>query len=213
MLRKALRILVWTALVCAVLVGLGYLMLEPWTVPSDDPQLAVSIEPSLSAGDVVLVARTKGASDSALVRCADPDAPGRFVVGRVVAHAGEHVEVTGGVLTVDGKGFSASIACDPPTVHLRNPTTQEDEELNCSEEELGGYHPILRRASGTPEKEKDARAEVEVGKAYLLSDNRVMHLDSRELGSVQTSSCQRVVLRLWGAGGWLDAKKRLTVLW
>jgi hypothetical protein len=46
-----------------------------------------------------------------------------------------------------------------------------------------------------------------------LSDNRAMHLDSRDYLGVQPSTCQRVTLRLWGAAGWFDAKKRLTVLW
>lgn len=211
MLRKVLRVLLWVAVACSILGGLGYLVLEPWTVPGDDPQFAVSIEPTMSTGDVVLVTRSTGASDGALVRCTDPDAPGRFVVGRVVAHGGDHVEVVGGVVTVNGKSSPASIACEPPTVHLVNPATQEDKELNCSVEELAGYHPILRDVSGKPE--RDQRLDVDPGKVYLLSDDRALHLDSRDYLAVPTATCQRVVLRLWGTAGWLDARKRLTVLW
>jgi len=211
MLRKVLRVLFWTVIACAVIAGLAYIFCEPWTIPADDAQLSASIEPTLSSGDVLLVARTTGASDAALVRCADPDAPGRFVIGRVVAHGGQHVEIVSGALTVDGKGFPASVACEPPTVHLKNPVSQEDEELSCSMEEFAGYHPILRATKATTQ--RDSKTDVESGKVYLLSDNRVMHQDSRDYLAVHASSCQRVVLRLWGAGGWLDTKKRLTVLW
>jgi signal peptidase I len=211
MWRKAVRLLLWIAVGCAVLCGVGYLVFEPWTVPGDDPVFAASIEPALSVGDVLLVTRTKGASDGTLVRCVDPDAAGRFVVGRVAGHAGDTVELTSGVLVVNGKASTASVACDPPTVRLRNPTTLEDEELSCMLEDFGGaLHPILR---ATKSPGRDIKTDVAPGKVYLLSDNRVIHLDSRDYTGVQPATCQRVVLRLWGAQGWLDTHKRLTVLW
>ena len=204
--------LLWALGACALLGGLLYLVVDPWTVPSDDPQLAASIAPTLSVADLVLVARSTGASDAALVRCADPDAPGRFVIGRVVAHAGEHLELVGGALTIDGKAVAASVTCDPSRVHIVDPKTQEEQELSCNLEELGGYHSILRNAD--PSKaDPDVKADVEAGRVYLLSDNRVMHLDSRDFKTVLASSCQRIVLRLWSSAGWLDAKNRLTVLW
>lgn len=211
MWRKGLRLLVWTAIVCAVFCGLVYLVLEPWAVPGDNPQFVVSVEPTLSAGDVVLVTRSTGASDGALVRCADPDAAGRYVVGRVVAHGGDVVEFTGGTLLVNGKVASASGACDPPTMQLKNPSPPyEDVELSCALEDLGGgFHGMLRDKSPGP----DSKVTVDPGKVYLVSDNRGMHLDSRDFTTLQPAACQRIALRLWGANGWLDAKKRLTILW
>jgi len=212
MWRKALRVLVWTVIVVAALCGLAYVFVEPWTVPGDDPHLAVSIEPTLSVGDVLLVTRGTGASDGALVRCADPDAAGRFVVGRVVGHSGDLVELTSGALIVNGKASTASVACDTPVVHLRDPTTQEDEDLTCMLEDFGGgLHAMLR--SSKTDAGRDLKVEVEPGKAYLLSDNRAMHLDSRDFMGVVPSTCQRIVGRLSGAAGWFDAHKRLTVLW
>jgi signal peptidase I len=210
MWRKAVRFLLWSVGVFAVFCGIVYLAFDPWTIPGDDAQFAVSVEPALSVADVVLVARTKGASDGALVRCLDPDAASRFVVGRVVAHGGDVVEFTGGTLFVNGKVASTSLACEPATVHLKNPATQEDEELTCMLEDLGGaLHPILREGKGA----HDSKTTVEPGKAYVVSDNRLMHLDSRDFASVDPSTCQRIVYRLWGASGWLDRKKRLTILW
>jgi signal peptidase I len=204
-------VLFWVAVVCAALVGGVLIFFEPWTVPADDAQLGASIEPTLSVGDVILVTRGSGASDGALVRCADPDAAGRYVVARVVAHTGDTVEFSNGLMLLNGKTPSASAACDPAIVRIKNPANQEDEELACSLEDLGGgLHPALRAQKGAT---RDSKAEVEPGKVYLVSDNRVMHLDSREVGMVAPSSCHHVALRLWSSAGWSDSKKRLTVLW
>ncbi len=211
MWRKALRALIWIAIICAVLVGVVAIFVEPWTVPGDDPQFAVSIEPTLSTGDYVLVTRSSGAADGALVRCADPDAPGRFVVGRVIGSGADVIEFANGTLLVNGKTPSSSVACEPPIVHLQNPGTQNDEELSCYMEEFAGSsHPTLR---STKNASKDSKAEVEPTKVFLVSDDRPIHLDSRDFNTVPAASCHRIVFRLWSTGGWGDAKKRLTVLW
>ena len=211
MWRKVVRALLWIALVCGVLAGVVSIFFQTWTVPGDDPQLAVSIEPALSVGDLVLVTRSRGASDGALVRCADPDAPGRFVVGRVIGHGGDDVQFVSGTMLVDGQTPSASVACEPPTVHLRNPATQEDVELGCQLEEFAGTtHPVLRPGQTA---DRDVKAKVDPGKVYLVSDDRALHLDSRDFGQIAPATCQRVAFRFWGLGGWGDAKKRLTVLW
>ncbi len=211
--RRAVRPLFWIALVCGVLVGVVFVFFETWTVPGDDPQFAVSIEPTLSAGDFLLVSRSAGGTgDGALVRCTDPDAPARFVAGRVVGQNNDAVEFNGGVLLVNSKAPSSSVACDQAVVHLKNPATQEDEELGCFLEELGGStHAALRLQKNLAG--RDSKAEVETGKVFLASDNRPMHLDSRDFNTVVPGSCHRIVGRLWSANGWLDTKKRLTVLW
>jgi hypothetical protein len=46
-----------------------------------------------------------------------------------------------------------------------------------------------------------------------MSDNRVMHLDSRDYGQVQAQACQRIGFRLWSAAGWWDAKHRFNIVW
>ena len=211
MWRKALRVLLWIAVVCGALVGIGAIFFQGWTVPSDDPQLAVSIEPTMSAGDVLLVTRSTGASDGALVRCADPDAPGRFVVGRVIGHAGDAIEFSSGTMLVNGSTPSSSVACEPAVVHLRNPATQEDQGLDCLLEEFAGStHPALRSSKTA---DRDVKTTVEPGKVYLVNDDRVLHEDSRDFGAIAPATCQRIVFRLWSAIGWGDAKKRLSVLW
>jgi signal peptidase I len=210
--RRALRLFIWIALVCGVLVGVLFIFFEAWTVPGDDAQFGVSIEPTMSVGDIVLVSRSSGGGDGALVRCTDPDSVGRFVVGRIVGEPGDTVEFSSGTLLVNNKTPTASAACDPPVYHLKNPANQEEEELSCSLEELGGStHSALRSAKVIPGKE--SKVEVEAGKVYLVSDNRALHLDSRDFNMVSPSTCHRIALRLWGLTGWTDAKRRLTVLW
>lgn len=211
MWRKAVRALIWIAIICAALVGALLIFFEPWTIPGDDPQLAVSIEPTMSSGDYVLVMRSSGASDGALVRCTDPDAAGRFVVGRVMGSGGDVIEFSNGSVLVNGKLPSSSVACDPAVVKLRNPGTQEEQDLSCYLEDFAGStHPALRSSNGSP---RDSRAEVEATKVFLVSDDRPMHLDSRDFNTVLAASCHRIAYRLWSSGGWNDAKKRLTVLW
>lgn len=214
MWRKVVRALLWIAAVCGVLVGIVAIFFQTWTLPGDDPQLAASIEPALSVGDLVLVTRSSGASDGALVRCADPDAPGRFVVGRVIGHTGDDIQFVSGTMLVNGQTPSTSVACDPPTVHLRNPATQEDVELGCQLEEFAGTtHPVLRPGPTAQTAERDVNAKVDPAKVYLVSDDRPLHLDSRDFGQIAAATCQRIAFRLWAVDGWGDAKKRLTVLW
>jgi signal peptidase I len=210
--RRVVRLLFWIAVVCAVLVGIVFIFFDSWTVPGDDAQFAVSIEPTLGVGDVVLVTRASGAGDGALVRCTDPDAPARFVVGRVVGDPGDTVEFTNGTLMVNNRPPSASSACDPAIVRLKNPGTQDEEDLSCLLEELGGgTHMSLRSAKNVPG--KDTKVTVEAGKVFLASDNRPMHLDSRDYNMIAPASCHHIALRLWSAVGWSDTKKRFTVLW
>jgi signal peptidase I len=46
-----------------------------------------------------------------------------------------------------------------------------------------------------------------------LSDDRYLHLDSRDYGTVPEESCQHVFFRLWGAAGFGDASRRFNIIW
>jgi signal peptidase I len=208
--RTFSKVVLYSLIGMAVIAGIIFAIFDVWTVPADDPQLTVSVEPTLSAGDIVLVSRSMGAKDGAIVRCADPQAEGRFVVGRVMGVSGDVLEFKGGGMTINGKVPSAPYTCDVPKVTLRNPANNEDTELMCFVEEYaGGTHPSLR---GTAV-DRDVKAEVEVQKVFLVSDNRIMHLDSRDFGPVSPNVCQHVVFRLWGASGFWDTHKRLSFIW
>lgn len=209
-MRTLLKILLWTLGVLGAIGGIVYgLLFDVWTIPSDDPVLTASIEPQLAPGDLVFISRSTDPDVGVLVRCIDPDAPARFVIGRIVGRGGDVLEISGGTFTLNGHGVSAPNACDPARVTVKNPATQEDEEVPCSNEEFAGVtHPALRAGIETHK-----HVEVEGSHVYLLSDNRMMHLDSRDFGSVPQHTCQRISFRLWGAAGYNDSKHRLSVVW
>jgi signal peptidase I len=204
--RKFLKATLWIAGVLAVVLGVLFaFFFDVWTIPTDDAQLAVSIEPTLHAGDVVVVSRRTNPDRGVMARCEDPDAPGRYVVARVVASGNEDVEIAGGVLRINGRNVLAPGACDPPKVTLVNPATGEPQEFTCSREELGGGTHMTIRFGGA---QAPTAATVPGGRLYLVSDNRYLHLDSRDFGAVPSNTCNRIVFRLWGADGPGDSSRR-----
>lgn len=208
-MRSFFKALLWIFGTLAVVCGILYLTIfDVWTIPSDDPQLTVSIEPELGAGDTILVHRSTNPDIGSLVRCTDPDQAGKFVIARIIGKGGDDLEIRDGTFLYNGHAVSAPVGCEQGKVTVRNPVTQNQEELSCSTEEFAGIaHPALRVG-------KDNRSvKVDVGKVYLLSDNRLMHLDSRDYGQIDPNTCQRISFRLWGEGGWSNAKRRLTMIW
>jgi signal peptidase I len=206
------RFLVWVAM---ILVALGaflyFAFFDVWRVPTDDPQFVVSVEPTLTAGDLVLVARHGSPGTGNLVRCADPDEPRRWVVGRWTAGAGDKIVFDNETYLVNGSHFSSPRGCGVPSVVLTNPASGAQESLVCRQVEFAGltYEALF----ATEHVETGRAVTVDPGKIFLVSDNRHMHLDSRDFGSIDPSSCQHVVFRLWGATGFGDGSHRFTIIW
>jgi signal peptidase I len=184
---------------------------ELWTVPTDDPLLAVSIAPTLAAGDVVLVMRHSSVARGSLLRCADPDAPGRFVVARAIGHGGERIELRDEVVVVDSDRKPNLRACDPPTLTLHDPRVDADVLLSCGVEDFGDVAFSVLHATKQPE--KLSAAEVEPQRWFLVSDNRHIHLDSRDYGQIDPNTCQHLFFRVVGAEGFGDTKARLSIIW
>jgi signal peptidase I len=207
-----LKIVAWVVGVFGAVVATLYgLVFDVWTVPIDDPLLSASIEPTLSAGEVVVVTRHTSVARGNLLRCEDPQSPGRFVVARAIGRGGDRVDVAAEVVSIDGKRTSSPRRCDPPTVTIHDPNTNDDVDLVCAVESYGEVDFAALRATSKPE--PSATATVETGKWYLLSDDRHVHLDSRDYGQVDPSTCQHILFRLVGAAGFGDAKKRLCIIW
>jgi signal peptidase I len=207
-----LRFLVWTAIVLGAFGGFLYFaFFDIWRVPSDDPQFVVSVEPTLTAGDLVLVARHGSPGAGNLVRCADPDEPRRFVVGRWIAGSGEAVVFDNESLVVNGSHFTSPRGCGIPPVAMTNPASGHQETLSCRQIEFAGLtHEAL---FGTEHVEGTRSVTVDPGKIALASDNRHMHLDSRDFGTIDPASCEHIVFRLWGDSGFGDVTHRLTLIW
>jgi signal peptidase I len=211
-MRTWFRIVFWVGGVLgAVLLALYLLFFDVWRVPADDPLLAASIEPTLSAGDLVVVTRRTSITRGNLLRCADPQAPGRFVVGRALGRFGDHVEIRDEVVAIDGSHDPSPRRCEPPTMTIHDPRTDEDVVLDGQIEENGesSYCALISRDHPEP----PTQATVEPGRWYLVSDDRHVHLDSRDFGPNDPTTCQHIVLRIESAAGFGDDSARLTVIW
>jgi signal peptidase I len=206
------KFVVWLVLFSAAMIaGLRATCIDFWTMPSDDALLSLSIMPTLEAGDRLVLFRlgTPGFGD--VVRCPDPDAQGRFVVGRILGEQGDRIVAEAATVTVNEKYISTRRACIPPQISVLDPKTSEAVELACEIEEAGGTEYTRLRAPNPPQNPTPYKVRVPDGQIFLASDNRHYHDDSRDFGPVPKASCnQRVLFRLWSARGWLDDSRRMT---
>jgi signal peptidase I len=211
--RSFFRGIAWVTGILAVFALILYAtVFDVWVVPSDDPSFTASILPTLAPGDVVLVTR-HGSTPSfeTLEKCADPDAPGRFVAGRVAGTPGEKIEISRDALRVDSQNISIAGGCTPPEVVVENPTSHELATLACHRTDAGGLsHGVLRGKEGF---EEDFTTTTDPGRIFLVSDNLHFHQDSRDYGQIDPATCQHVVFRLVGSGGLGDGSRRFALLW
>ena len=211
-MRTWLKLVAW---VVGILGGAALLLyifvFDVWTIPSDDPMEAASIEPMLSAGDVVLVSRHTTVTRGNLLRCPDPQAPGRFVIARAIASTGEHIDILNEVVSLDSKRLPSPRACDTPLVLIHDPQSDADVNLQCSIEDFGERDFWALRAADHPE--PPFKAQVEPGRWFLVSDDRHVHVDSRDFGQIDVSACLHIVYRVESAAGIGDEKKRLSIIW
>jgi signal peptidase I len=207
-----LKIVAWlVAIAGSICLVLEIFFVEVWRVPIDDPLLAASIEPTLSAGDVIVVTRHGSVGRGDMLRCADPQAPGRFVLARALGRYGERVDIRSETVSLDGKHDPSPRSCDPPEVTLHDPRSGDDVTLACAVEEMGDMPFSVLRAADHPE--APSSTMVEAAKWFLVSDDRHVHLDSRDFGQIDPVTCQHVVFRLIGAAGFGDTRRRLTLIW
>ncbi|MFW5741257.1 MAG: signal peptidase I [Myxococcota bacterium] len=211
-LRKLGNFLLWTTILVGLVAGaLRLFLVRTWTIPADDPALASAIEPTLSAGDVVLVLHAGNPGFGELVRCTDPDEPRRWVVGRIVGEGGDTVEIRGPNVIVNGRKAPTETACAPAQIKIPHPNTGEPVDARCDMEDLGAS--LHMRAYGGQDPYGRDRApikrSVQPGFFFLLSDNRNHRFDSTTYGAVPVETCDaRIIFRLWSAKGFGDAEER-----
>ncbi|MEA2746470.1 MAG: signal peptidase [Myxococcales bacterium] len=203
------RTLLWlTAILGAIGLLLYLFVFDTWVVPSDDPLLTAAIAPTLSPDDRILTRRGSTPITGELARCYIPDGSGKFTIGRVFGSGGDSVEINNERVAVNGVSPKTRFSCG--IVSIVHPVSGDAEPLTCTVEDNGSFtygvlaHPEFR--------EGQRLAKVEPGKVWLVSDNRHIHKDSRDFGSVDASACEHVVFRLWGQT-FGDASHRFNVLW
>lgn len=83
--------------------------------------------------------------------------------------------------------------------------------LACSVEDFGERDFSALRSVDHPE--PPTKTVVNTGLWYLVSDDRHVHVDSRDFGQLDTASCQHIVFRVVGNAGFGDQKTRLSIIW
>ena len=209
-MKELTRFLLWLGGILGAIGLLLYLLVfDVWVVPrGQEVQFPASILPTLMPEDKLLIQRGRVPRWGELARCASPQTPGAYVVGRVFGSPGDRVEVSNGVISTNGKPSAARHGCTPQVV--AHPITGNLVTMQCGVGETGSWSfEFLTNGemiTGTHS------ALVEAGRLYLVSDNRVMHLDSRDFGQVDASTCEHVVFRLWGER-YTDRSRRFNILW
>jgi signal peptidase I len=205
------KLVVWVTLIAGgIAAALRATCMRSWTMPGDDKLLSLSVMPTLEAGDVLLLWRTGTPGFGELVRCPDPEAPGRFVVGRILGEQGDNVVAELGSVTVNNKIVASRRACIPAKLSVFDPNTGEPFDLSCEVEDAGGIEYTRARATNPSPQPAVYRLKVPPTSVFLASDNRHYHDDSRDFGPLPKDSChERVVFRLWSARGWFDEARRM----
>jgi signal peptidase I len=197
-----------TAILGAIVLLLYLFVFDTWVVPSDDAPMLAAILPTLSPDDRVLTRRGTPPTYGELGRCMRPDGSGKYIVGRAFGFEGDTVQVDNERVAVNGKGIPTRFGCG--SMAVVNPLSGDTMTLSCTAEDNGAYtynvlvHPEFREGQRV--------AKVEAGHVYLVSDDRHIHLDSRDFGLVDVSTCERVVFRLWGQT-FTDGSHRFNILW
>jgi signal peptidase I len=205
------RTTAWVVAIGGAIVLLLYLFVfDTWEIPGDDPMLGVSIEPTLRVGDRVLTRRQGDKTIGQLVRCRNPADANKFIVGRLFGTERDIVEVKHEQVYVSGKVYGGGHGC--PRMSLTHPATGQIEDLVCSETGDGTISYQTLHGAAELGMEADTYAPVETGKAFLVSDNRHIHNDSRDYGQIDFSTCEHIVFRLWGKS-YTDSSRRNTILW
>ncbi len=211
-MRKFLRVLLWTALIIGVVIGIARALAIRWVrVPSGDPYLEASVAPSLSGGDLIVLWRLTKPSFGDLVVCPEPNAPDRIVIARVAGEAGDRVRVDETNLYVNERQAESDVACEDSKFTVKHPTTGLEIEQRCDIEAVGGISHRRGKTGGHGVKPRPMDLTVERDKLVLVSDNRLLPYDSRDFGQVDAESCKEtVVFRLVSRKGFFDVASRFT---
>ncbi len=141
--------------------------------------LTSSMAPTLQAGDVVLVWRLGSPGVGDVVLAKEPGDEGRRHLKRLVAGAGQEVELAQGRLYVDGSAVASSV---PPETLAWIDTDCRDRSDEAIEEQGRGQRWQVFPGGG------HLRERVAEGGVWLLGDNRGGSSDSRHWGPVARPS-------------------------
>ncbi len=213
-MRSLWRFLLWSAVIAAVIIGaLRLVAIRWWRLPTNDPWLEASIEPTLRGGDLVVVWRLTPPHYGDLVICPEPGAPERVVVGRILGEPADNIVIDAASVTVNNHLIPTERACSEATTIVKHPRTGQPINQGCEMESVGGTLHPRASASGQPGQPARVATTVPEGRVFLVSDNRFFPFDSRDYGPVERASCRETVIyRLLGQDGFFDVGRRFTYI-
>ncbi|MFI5302304.1 MAG: S26 family signal peptidase [Polyangiales bacterium] len=207
-----MKVVLWIVLtVGPISAAIRYFFLEFYDVPDTAGDMHTwANAPTVEPGDYLATWRGGKPHLGELVLCSDPQAPGKWMMARVIGVAGDLVEQT----PVDFRINHFRISYNPCVLPSK-PLPGEDGvpvDPRCQSEEIGGRHDTYLAKVPAP-----FTITVEPGKLFLMSDNRgePWSYDSRmaEVGTRPEEECpQRVFLRVQSKLGWSDSAQRMTWL-
>ncbi len=210
MMRKMFRFLFWVALIAGIVIGFARLTaIRWWRVPNDDPYLTASISPSIRGGDLILLWRLTKPGFGDLAMCAEPNKPGRIVIGRIAATGRDTIEVKGADIVRNSKRQAIESDCLPRTFTEHDPASGQEVEQACQMEDLGGKTNMRGELVAESPHPAEVKTTVPAGQLWLVSDNRLFPYDSRDFGPVPSDTCtETVFFRLVSAAGFFDSAAR-----
>jgi signal peptidase I len=209
---KILRIVFWTAVFCGLVVGVARLFLiRWWRVPEDEPWLQASVAPTIAGGDLIVLWRFTKPTYGDLVLCPEPDSPDRVVIARLAAEEGDRIRVAPNGVWINGKKTQTERNCG--RFEVVDPNTAATVKQSCDVEDMAGVAHHSGATSGHNIHPATIDTEVQPGKIFLLSDNRLFPFDSRDFGQVDRETCKEsVVFRLASRKGYRDVDSRFTFI-
>jgi signal peptidase I len=213
-MRSLWRLLLWGAVIAAVIIGaLRLVAIRWWRLPTNDPWLDASVEPTLRGGDLVVLWRLTPPHYGELVICPEPGAPERVVVGRILGEPGDNIVIDATMVTVNNRPITAERACSDPRTTVKHPRTGQPVNQDCEMENVGGALHPRATTGGQPGPPARVATTVPEGRVFLVSDNRLFPFDSRDYGPVERASCRETVIyRLLGQDGFFDVGRRFTYI-
>ncbi len=169
-------------------------VLEAFRMPSG------SMVPALLPGDHFFVSKGPTAHAPArgdIVVFASPPDPTQDFVKRVIGLAGDHIELDGYTVRVNGSALATKLE---QADYVGPPNGPNELRGALWSESIGAHHyRVLRDADHQWTDKLDVT--VEPDHVFVLGDNRDNSMDSRQFGTVPTSSVKGEVVMLWASFG------------
>ena len=170
-LGDILELVVFAAIALVAAFAIRYFVAEPFIIPS------ASMTDTLEVGDRLIGEKItyKSSSPKAgdIVTFTDPEDSSKTLIKRVIAVAGQTVELKNGYVYVDGEMLSESYTDGKPSYPLDGHASSLSEDVS---------YPYV-----VPE-----------GCIWVMGDNRTNSLDSRYFGAIPVSSVtSRAVFVFW----------------